>query len=86
MGAEATPPSVGIVFGAEVLMHVLFWLPTMSESDGAPNDQTCKWQLRSALPQLWLFTYSRGTLMRPDPPEPNKEAHKPALEVHYSLN
>lgn len=35
MGAEVTPLSVGIVFGAEVLMHLLFWLPRMSESDGA---------------------------------------------------
>lgn len=38
MGAEVTPPSVGIVFGAEVLMHVPFWLPKMSESDGALCD------------------------------------------------
>lgn len=30
MGAEVTPPSAGIVFGAEVLMHALFWLPRMS--------------------------------------------------------
>lgn len=38
MGAGVTPPSVGIVFGAEVLMHVSFWLPKMSESDGALHD------------------------------------------------
>lgn len=38
MGAEVTPPSVGIVFGAEVLMHVPFWLPNVSESDGALRD------------------------------------------------
>lgn len=38
MGADVTPLSVGIVFGAEVLMHVLFWLPKMSESDGALHD------------------------------------------------
>lgn len=38
MGAEVTSPSVGIVFGAEVLMHVPFWLPKMSESDGALRD------------------------------------------------
>lgn len=47
-GAEVTPLSVGIVFGAEVLMHVLFWLPRMSESDGALREAD-KWQLWSAL-------------------------------------
>lgn len=31
MGAEVTSPSVGIVFGSEVLMHVPFWLPKMSK-------------------------------------------------------
>ena len=31
VGAEVTPPSVGIVFDAQVLMHVPFWLPKMSE-------------------------------------------------------
>lgn len=34
MGAVVPPLSVGIVLGAEVLMHVLFWLPKTSESDG----------------------------------------------------
>lgn len=38
MGAEVTTPSGGIVFGAEVLMQGPFWLPEMSESDGAPRD------------------------------------------------
>lgn len=38
MGAEVTPPSVAIVFGAEVLMHVPFWLPKMSKSDGVLCD------------------------------------------------
>ena len=38
LGAEVTLPSVGIVYGAEVLMHVLFWLPKMSKSDGALRD------------------------------------------------
>lgn len=38
VGAEVTPPSVGIVFGAEVLMPGPFWLPKMSESDGALRD------------------------------------------------
>lgn len=38
MGAEVTPPSMGIVFGAEVLMHVPFWLSKMSKSDGALRD------------------------------------------------
>lgn len=38
MGAEVTPPSVSIVFGAEVLMHALCWLPKMSESDGTLRD------------------------------------------------
>ena len=31
VGAEVTPPSVGIVFDAQVLMHVPLWLPKMSE-------------------------------------------------------
>lgn len=38
MGAEVTLLSVGIVFSAEVLMHVLLQLPKMSESDGARCD------------------------------------------------
>lgn len=38
MGAEVTLLSVGIVFSPEVLMHVLFQLPKMSESDGAHCD------------------------------------------------
>lgn len=37
-GAEVTPPSVGIVIGADVLMHVLSWLPKTSQSDGALHD------------------------------------------------
>lgn len=38
MGTEVTLLSVGIVSGAGVLMHVLLWLPKMSESDGALCD------------------------------------------------
>lgn len=34
VGAADPPLRVGIVLGAEVLMHVLFWLPKTSESDG----------------------------------------------------
>lgn len=38
VGAEATPPSVGIVLGAEVLMRSPLPLPNLSESDGALRD------------------------------------------------
>lgn len=39
MGAEVTPPSVGIVLAAQVLMHVLLWLPRKRlKSDGALRD------------------------------------------------
>lgn len=38
MGADVTPASVGIVLGAEVLMHVLFLAPEMHKSDGALCD------------------------------------------------
>lgn len=35
---RVTPPSADFVLGAEVLMHVPFWLPKMSKSDGALCD------------------------------------------------